>query len=189
MTFSPKSIGLVRLISQARYRSQQFFAAISPTVSEADRSLVREVFADNAAAIQVFERMTPGDQQHAIAVLRSLLERKQDAPALQQAALLHDVGKALGQPILYRCIIVLLKMLSPSTLRWLGQAPLDSPAWRKPFVVHRQHPSIGATWAKEAGCPALAVTLIEIHQDTPPKNPVTTLDLLHAALYQADGEH
>lgn len=174
---------------QIKYRARQFFTALRPTVTEADAQLVRTVFADTPAALPVFERMSLADQQHAIAVLRTLLNRDQDHPALQQAALLHDVGKSLGQPLIYRVAIVILKRFWPHGLLKLSAGPLAEAGWRQPFVIHHQHPQIGARWARDAGCLPLAVSLIETHQNCPQQQPESLEAYLHRALYLADGEH
>ena len=131
----------------------------------------------------LFKRMPANDRQHALAVAQTLLQAGYHQPALMQAALLHDVGKSIGQPLVHRVIIVLLQAFWPGVLRRLetpvatvcpslashpaAMDVLDNVAWwRRPFVIHAQHPYIGAVWARAAGCEPLAVTLIARHQDT-----------------------
>jgi len=176
------------LLGTASYRAHQFFTALKPSLSAQDQAMVRSVFSEHRQALGLFERMAAADQQHAIAVLQTLLARGEDHQALQQAALLHDAGKALGQPLIYRVAVVLLAVFWPAGLRQLAQVPLATcPIWRKPFVVHAQHPQIGAAWAREAGCSDLTVALIERHQEKPPQHPKTLEEQLQKALYEADG--
>ncbi len=175
-----------RIPSWGLYRVRQFFAQLSPQVSAETDRMVQAVFSPQQAALSLFQRMSLADQQHAIAVLHTLQGWEETEPTLLQAALLHDVGKALGQPLLYRVIIVLLQTLWPTVLERLTDAPLDCSAWRRPFVIHAQHPQIGATWAEEAGCEPLVVKLIDHHQDRPPSNPTTQFEILQATLYKAD---
>jgi hypothetical protein len=136
--------------------------------------------------------MSPNDQRHAIAVVRTLQQAGYHQPPLMQAALLHDVGKSIGQPLIHRVLIVLFNAFWPSALKWLSREAasqqtdtkytsrrlqLDYNAftlqpsiqkagwWRRPFVIHAQHPAISAAWAEETGCVPLAVRLIARHQD------------------------
>jgi len=171
----------------AHYRARQFLAALKPGVSAADWTLVESAFQKNTSALALFQRLSPADRRHAVAVLRALLACGQNHVALQQAALLHDVGKALGQPLFYRVVIVLLDAFWPAGLRKLARGSLTCLAWRRPFVIHAQHPQIGAAWAQEAGCQALVVALIRLHQEKPPDYPRTLLENLHRSLYDADG--
>ena len=177
------------------YRTRQFFAALKPRVSDADREDLAAVFAANAKALTLFERMSAADQQHALAVLKTLpsaqtLNVPPDAyAALQQAALLHDVGKAMGQPLAHRVVIVLLQARWPGALQALSKAPLTCSAWRRPFVINARHPEIGAKWAREAGCRPLTVDLIKGHQGPPVGQPETLFEKLHQALYEADGKN
>lgn len=177
---------MINVIGLAHYRAKQFFAALKPSISGEDWQLVELVFQENASALALFRYMSTADQQHAITVLRTLLLQGKDHWALQQAALLHDVGKVSGQPLIYRVVIVLLNAFWPAGLGKLAQGSLTCAAWRKPFVVHAQHPQIGATWAQEAGCSEAVVTLIRIHQKKPPDHPKTLLENWHQALYEAD---
>jgi hypothetical protein len=133
--------------------------------------------------------MSPSDQRHAVAVARTLRQAGHDQPALLQAALLHDVGKCLGQPIIHRVLIVLAETFWPEALVRLSTASAEVSTvswWRRPFVVHAHHPSIGAAWAREVGCGPLTIDLIARHQD-PPGKARTAEQRLLAALQWADG--
>jgi hypothetical protein len=193
-----------KAIHPARYRAGQFFIALKaylPTwlgglrshLSTNDEILIKSVLS-TLAQQQLFNRMTPNDQRHAMAVVHTLWQAGYNHSALMQAALLHDVGKSMGQPIIHRVLIVLFNAFWPAALKWLsasGQGSNDQLGdansvitgeqsavnsdqlsaiyliswWRRPFVVHAQHPAIGAAWARQVGCDPLAVDLIFRHQD------------------------
>ncbi|MFQ5578260.1 MAG: hypothetical protein ACE5G8_14865 [Anaerolineae bacterium] len=173
----------------ARYRVRQVLAWLRPAMSAPEWERVHAVLGHSSPALALFYRMMPADRRHAVAVLQTLTRRGYAHPALQQAALLHDVGKSLGQPLPHRGLIVLLKAFWPAALNRLANAPLNCPGWRRPFVIHARHADIGAAWAKEAGCLPLAVTLIQRHQQQPPNRPATLAQTLHRQLYRADGEN
>ena len=159
----------------ALYRVFQFFVAIkaglpswaggiNDQLAAADEALVRAILTTPSQQ-RLFGNMSPSDRRHALAVARSLRQAGYASPPLMQAALLHDVGKSLGQPIVHRVLIVLLEAFWPAALQRLSVAGRAS-WWRRPFVIHAEHAAIGAGWAQEAGCELLAVTLIARHQDS-----------------------
>jgi hypothetical protein len=180
----------------ALYRIYQFLAAIKAGLpawaggignhlTPADQALVASVL-PTASQQQLFLDMTPNDRRHALAVARALQQIGYSDRALLQAALLHDVAKSLGQPVIHRVLIVLLEAFWPAALAWLSRS--NSPGWwRQPFVVHAQHPHLGADWAKQAGCDPLAVSLIARHQELLPAKPARDDLALLAALQWADG--
>jgi hypothetical protein len=150
--------------------------------------------------------MSPNDRRHAIAVARTLQYSGYNQPALMQAALLHDVAKSIGQPLIHRILIVLLKAFWPAALDRLAGRSTTQPGvlpqmtqhlsftiphpvswWRRPFAVHAYHPEIGAVWAEEAQCDSLAIELIRRHQDRLADNVVRSPQQeLLAALQWAD---
>lgn len=191
------------MMHPALYRAFQFFAALRAYLPIWAGGIQGELRPNDLAVVksflpslpqqQLFERMAPNDQRHALAVARTLQEAGHHQLPLIQAALLHDVGKSIGQPIVHRVLIVLFEAFWPAALEKLANpalfwqmGELPSPEhlsliyayswWRRPFVVHAYHPIIGAIWAKEAGCEITAVTLILKHQDIltedePPDSP------------------
>ncbi len=185
-----------KAVHPARYRANQFFAALRAGLPRWAGGVRDGLTPDDAAWVasilttpaqqQLFTRMPPNDRRHALAVARALQQAGYTDPALLQAALLHDVGKSLGQPIFHRVLIVLLKAFWPSVLNRLAQdttqwlALEEISRWRRPFVIHAHHPAIGAGWAKNAGCEAGAVHLIAAHEKT------TGADERLAALQRAD---
>ncbi len=176
---------------RAVYRSYQFFSAVraylprwagglAGGLSPEDEALVHAVLPAPDQR-DLFYRMPPNDRRHALAVARTLRQAGYTHPALLQAALLHDAGKSLGQPLIHRVLIVLLRAFWPTLLHRLGHADpqtlLDDDAatspsprwpgrawWRRPFVIHAHHPAIAAAWAEQAGCLPQAVALIREHE-------------------------
>lgn len=186
----------------ALYRAWQFFAAIKASLppwaggvrgglTAADKALIASILPARSQQA-LFNRMPPNDQHHALAVARTLQQAGYSRPALLQAALLHDVGKSMGQPIIHRVLIVLLEAFWPAALHRLatpaspGEAGEVGPGWRRPFVIHARHPAIGAGWAQEAACEPLAVRLIARHQDILPGGPASEEEKLLVALQWAD---
>lgn len=181
----------------ALYRVYQFFAALKASLpawaggvrnglSAEDEALVTSIL-KTPPQQQLFDRMPPNDRRHAVAVVRTLQQEGHTNESLLQAALLHDVGKSLSQPIIHRVLIVLLEAFWPQALQQLsrdttGQLAIDQISWwRRPFVIHAHHPAIGADWAEAAGCDPMAVRLIAEHEET-----ATDTDELLAALQRAD---
>jgi hypothetical protein len=158
-----------KTIHPVLYRTFQFFVAVKSNLvvnsqfTAEDETLLNSILATPSQQ-QLFGNMFPNDRGHALAVARTLQQAGYTHPALMQAALLHDVGKSMGQPIIHRVLIVLLEAFWPAALQRLS-APGQASWWRRPFVIHAQHAAIGADWAKEAGCDLLAVNLIIRHQD------------------------
>jgi hypothetical protein len=118
-----------KMAQLALYRAAQFFTALKaylPTWAGGGLTSVDEALAvailTTPAQRQLFARMSPNDQHHAVAVVRTLRQAGYNQPALLQAALLHDVAKSIGQPIIYRVLIVLLKAFWPSAFQRLSQS-------------------------------------------------------------------
>ncbi len=166
------------------YRPFQFFAALKPLIlglkinDSANELILVKAILPLPPQISLFNDMSPNDQRHAIAVARTLQQTEYNNVALLQAALLHDVAKSLGQPIIHRVLIVLLESFTPAILTWLSfpaslkktGSNLESTIrqiswWQRPFVIHAHHPSIGAAWAQAVACEPLAIRLIACHQE------------------------
>lgn len=165
------------------YRVRQFFGALTAgALNQRDRALVRQSLSPAQRAL--FERMSPNDQQHAVAVVRTLIDAGWSDAELIQAALLHDAGKAAADiGLSYRVAVVLLRAFWPAGLNRL--AATES-GWRRPFHVHQRHPEIGAQLAAEAGSSGRVVELIRHHQH-PGDGETITREL--AALKRADESH
>ncbi len=127
------------------------------------------------------------DQRHSLDVLYTLQCRGETHPALMQAALLHDAGKAGEVHLWHRVAVVLVRRLAPRLLNWLAATPAG---WQRGFYVHRRHPALGAAQAAAAGCDPLAVALIQQHQSAMPQAWRHSREgALLAALQAADGDN
>jgi hypothetical protein len=190
----------------AFYRASQFFAALKTGFPAGlgrsragmvarDRALITAAL-PTASQRDLFNRMPPNDQRHALAVARTLRQAGYHQRDIIQAALLHDVAKSIGQPLPHRVLIVLLEAFWPAALGRLSaltgiatgsqvcpnEADLRRIAWwRRPFAVHACHAALGAAWAQAVDCEPLAVSLIARHQ-----KPIGSEDSLLAALQWAD---
>ena len=141
------------------YRIRQFFGALTARVSEADLAEADAHLPPEARSL--FRRMPRDGQAHALRVMRDLRRAGHSHPSLLAAALLHDAGKSTARITpLTRSMFVVLKRLAP---RWMDQ--LTGEGWRKPLVALRDHPRVGAGWARRAGCDELTIMLIARHQD------------------------
>jgi hypothetical protein len=166
-----------RAVSRAVYRVFQFFHALFALLFPVDESPAGEVLSEGQMSL--FRRMPRHDRAHALRVLETLREDGHREPELLQAALLHDVGKAAGIPLLYRVVIVLLKAFGEGLLKELAARGEHSRTLR-PFFVHREHPRIGAEMARGAGSTEAVINLILCHHDG------TEGRGLLAALHRAD---
>lgn len=114
---------------------------------------------------ELFRRLSAHDQWHSVRVLRLVQVAGGKEPALQKAALLHDVGKTqVRLTLVDRIVVVLGGLWWPGKVADWGNGAVRS--WRRPFVVKAQHPTWGAEMATAVGCDALTVTLIRRHQDS-----------------------
>jgi hypothetical protein len=140
----------------------QFFHALSALLFPVDESPAREVLSEGQMSL--FRRMPRHDRAHALRVLETLREDGYREPELLQAALLHDVGKATGVPLLYRVMVVLLKAFGEGLLKELAARGEHSRVLR-PFFIHCEHPRIGAEMARGAGSTEAVARLILCHHD------------------------
>ncbi len=184
------------MVKTAHYRVGQFIQALTARVPEKDVEQAVRVLTPAAQAL--FRRQAIQDQRHALDVYHTLCQVGHTNPHLLAAALLHDAGKAAARlPAWQRAIIVLMERLAPRLLARLSQREPqehDLPnGWRRSFVVHAQHPEIGARWALEAGCTPLTAALIRRHQDKLERKENAEDQLLEdqllAALEAADNLH
>lgn len=113
---------------------------------------------------RLFGALSPGDQEHAICVLRRVQRLPTASPALAKAALLHDVGKlGAGLTLGWRTLIVVFRGLGI-----LERAVSQNPNfWRHPFYMHFHHAERGAQMCADAGCAPEVVSLVRWHDANP----------------------
>ena len=175
----------VTMITRLAYRSHQFWCALFPTRGGLTSEVLRPYL--SPAQQNLFRRMQPAEQAHAIQVLNHLKAAGFDDPDLLAAALLHDVGKVVVPlSLLERVLIVLGKRLFPDAVhRWGKGTPRGL---HRPFVVAARHTDWGAELAAQAGASPLTVELVRRHHAAPEDQAGPAADRLLAALRSADGK-
>ena len=149
------------------YRLRQFFQGLHARITPAEQQMIVHVLPERAATL--FFRLPLDAQRHSLNVLHTLQAAGYQQADLAVAALLHDVGKlaadeaGLRLNLWLRGPLVLLEAIAPQYLEQLATDDVKQ-GWRYALYVHRQHPQIGAAWARSAGCTTLACWLIESHQ-------------------------
>lgn len=149
------------------YRVRQFWSTlfIKQDYLELDQTLASLSIEQQSLFIQLH----PGEQKHAVRMLRRLLEQGENQPDLLVAALLHDVGKLrYRMNPLERAMVVLVNAVMPKQAHRWGELPLivwdDLPSWRKAFIVAEHHAEWGAEMARKCGVSVLTENLIRWHQ-------------------------
>lgn len=144
------------------YRVWQFWHALTAFPDAGDLVMASEVL--SPALMELFLRLQPSEQEHALGIFRRLTASQEKNPDLLAAALLHDVGKSRYPLHLEeRIVIVLAKKLFPKRVKVWGIA--QPYGWRRPFVVAEQHPAWGAEMAEAAGATPGVVRLIRRHHE------------------------
>ena len=166
------------------YRVRQFLMRLGVASRAIDHRAAREVLM--GAAYALYAAMPPGDQVHALGVLKTVRVAGSSLPELEQAALLHDVGKAKsGLSFLHRTLVVLLGRFVPGSLERLAR---DTPgSWRYPFFVHLHHGEFGARRCEGAGCSPFVAALVRYHEaNTFPRDHDLLFQEVLKALRRAD---
>ena len=163
------------------YRVGEFFRAITARPNPKMVEIASGYL--SPPLLKLFEKMSPYDQAHCVAVMQHLLAMGETDPDLLAAALLHDVGKSkIKLSVWYRVAAVLLK----KKLRFFACKTPGKPICYSVYV-QVEHPRIGAEMAKEAGCSERCARLILYHQaQDPPLEPEERR--MVAALQAADKE-
>lgn len=156
-------------------------------LNQGDIELINSILDDSGKFL--FYQMSRFDQQHALAVTRSIMVEfiemeKSKNSTLIKAALLHDVGKVEGDfSFLSRMFVSMVKRVSP-TMR--GKLAFTNPNtyWEKVrygFYVDLIHPVRGAHMAKVFGIERPVVDMIRHHHDPPRAEQSFELTLLQKA--------
>jgi putative nucleotidyltransferase with HDIG domain len=163
----------------AGHRVGQFLRHASARVSEQEKAKAEHLL--GPALAPLFFQLPVNDQRHGLDVLETVTVLE-GAPGrlLQQAALLHDVGKADAEfSVVDRSLTVFLRAVSTRVLRVVLRA---RPAFARRHAIYADHARIGAETLRAAGAPELAAIVAE-HHDPDPKSEVTR------RLQQADGRN
>ncbi len=174
--------------SQAIYRAGQFWLAWrAQSLTEEKLAPARAVL--TTEQMQLFTRLQPSEQIHALRVLQTVQQQGESDPDLQTAALLHDVGKARAPLNLWgRVVIVLGKAFFRERTKTWGRG--QPQGWMRPFVVAEQHPAWGGEMASQAGASPVAVSLIRRHQSSNEFPPISQQeDHLLKILQNADHQN
>jgi putative nucleotidyltransferase with HDIG domain len=109
-----------------------------------------------------YQTMDPRDRDHACRVARRLLAAAPAAdPIWVRAALLHDVGKAVGPYRVWARVGV--HLWTPDA----ASARAYPAAWREAWARHRDHAALGAAALRAAGVDERVAALVERHHEPP----------------------
>ncbi|MBN1231631.1 MAG: HD domain-containing protein [Anaerolineales bacterium] len=138
--------------------------------------------------MELFRRMQPAEQAHALVVMDKLWKSGYRHQDLMVAALLHDIGKVkIRLTAVDRVLAVLGEALFPGlAARWAEKPPRG--IW-KGFVVKKLHPVWGAEFAENVATSPLALDLIRNHQDRFKGEPSSLRDQLLIVLQEVDDKN
>jgi CRISPR-associated nuclease/helicase Cas3-like protein len=156
------------LTGSARRRVGQFWRHASARVTPNERANAEQLLGPLSA---LFLELPVNDQRHGLDVLQTVTRiDRQPSRLLQQAALLHDLGKAGAHfSVVERSLTVLLLATSPRTLRAVLRA---RPGFARRYAIYADHANIGAERLRAAGAGELAAIVAE-HHATDPLSEVT----------------
>jgi putative nucleotidyltransferase with HDIG domain len=148
----------------ALHRVGQFWRHASARVRSEESLKAEQILGPGLAAL--FFALPITDQRHGLDVLATVtrLER-QPSQLLQQAALLHDLGKREAHfSVIERSLTVFLRAVSPGTLNVLLRS---RPAFARRYGIYADHAQIGAERLRAAGAADLAAIVAEHHAKDP----------------------
>lgn len=151
------------MIASALHRVGQFWRHSSATVTQAETARAVELLGPTLAPL--FLALPANEQRHGLDVL-SAVERLGSADQLlQQAALLHDIGKAEARfSVLDRSLAVFLQALPGGLFEGLLRM---RPGYRGRYQIYRDHAALGAARLAAAGAAELAAVVAEHHATNP----------------------
>jgi hypothetical protein len=148
----------------ALHRVGQFWRHASARVSVEDSVSAERILGPELAPL--FLSLPVNDQRHGLDVLETI-NRLETEPGrlLQQAALLHDVGKGgVRFSIIDRSLTVFVNAISPRLLNMMLRA---RPGFAARYGAYVDHARIGADRLRAAGASELAAVVAEHHATTP----------------------
>jgi hypothetical protein len=145
------------------HRVGQFWRHASARVTPQERANAERVL--GPLAILFFE-LPINDQRHGLDVLETITRLEgRPSPLLQQAALLHDLGKSEAHfSVIERSLTVFLRAVSPKTLKALQRS---RPAFARRYEIYADHARIGGERLRAAGAAELAAIVTEHHAKAP----------------------
>jgi hypothetical protein len=159
-------------------RVGQFWRHASARVTPEERARAERILGPLA---KFFLDLPVNDQRHGLDVLETIARLEPEpSPLLQQAALLHDLGKAEAHfSVIERSLTVFLRAVAPAVLRVLQRS---RPIFARRYGIYADHARIGADRLRAAGAGDLAAIVAE-HHATQPQSEVTR------RLQRADGRN
>ena len=152
------------MTASALHRVGQFWRHASARVTPAERATAERVL--GPALTPLFLQLPVNDQRHGLDVLETVTRLDgQASRLLQQAALLHDVGKGGARfSVVDRSLTVFLQAASPRILQSMLAA---RPSFARRFATYRDHARIGAEKLHALGAHELADIVAEHHAPRP----------------------
>ena len=150
-------------MTSALRRVGQFWRHASARVTPDERATAQRLLGPLAP---LFFELPINDQRHGLDVLETVarLDGQPDV-LLQQAALLHDLGKGAAKfSVVERSLTVFLQAVSPRTLKALLRS---RPAFARRYAIYADHAKVGAERLRAAGAPELAAIVVEHHVRNP----------------------
>ncbi len=150
------------MIASALHRLGQFWRHSAARVDPAETSRAIEILGPTLTPL--FSQLPVNEQRHGLDVL-AMVERSGAAERLlQQAALLHDIGKAAVRFSVWdRSLAVFLRSLSA---RLFEQFLRLRPGYRRRYAAYRDHAACGAARIAALGAHELAAVVAEHHSPT-----------------------
>jgi hypothetical protein len=152
------------MTASALHRVGQFWRHASARVAPDEVTAAEAILGPELAPL--FRQLPLNDQRHGLDVLATVV-RLDEGPdrMLQQAALLHDVGKGgVRFSVLDRSLAVFVTAVSPGLLRLLLRV---RPGFARRYAAYRDHARIGAERLRAAGALELAAVVAEHHAAEP----------------------
>jgi putative nucleotidyltransferase with HDIG domain len=152
------------MTGSALHRVGQFWRHTSARVTPQEQALVQRVLGADLASL--FGQLPVNDQRHGLDVLATVIQQEAEpSRLLQQAALLHDVGKAGTRfSVIDRSLAVFLGALSRQTFDVVLRA---RPDFGRRYAAYREHARIGADRLQALGADELALIIAEHHAPNP----------------------